>query len=194
MPTADAERWNARYTGSSAYARAGVQPLLRQSEPWLPPAGLALDAAVGLGANAGWLLARGWRVIGLDIAEAAVRQAKARWPALAAAVVDLTQITLPPARFDLILNFYYLDRALWPLYRQTLKPGGLLIMETMTRAMLAERPGLPPEYLLEAGELRAAFADWEMLLSAEGWRTARDGHRRATAQLVARRPALSPAP
>lgn len=193
MPTADALRWNARYAGPGRYSRAGSHPLLRRAAPRLPPAGLALEAAMGLGGNAGWLLERGWRVVGLDIAEVAVRRAKARWPALAAAVVDLTQLTLPPDHFDLILNFYYLDRALWPVYRQALKPGGLLLCETMTRAMLAERPDLPPEYLLAPGELRAAFADWDILMEYEGWLAGRSGHRKAVAQLVARRPAAPPA-
>ncbi len=188
MPAADALRWNARYAGLAGDAQASARPLLRTALAWLPTAGLALDVAMGLGGNGGLLLTRGLRVIGLDISAVAVRRAKARWPGLSAAVIDLTQLTLPPAVFDVILNFYYLDRALWPQYRRALKPGGVLVFETMTRAMVSVKPDLNPDHLLVPGELGAAFRDWDVLVDREGWHGGR-AHRRAVAQLVARRPA-----
>jgi hypothetical protein len=78
---------------------------------------------------------------------------------------------------------------LWSGYHRALKPGGLLIFEAMTRDMLALRPDIDPVYLLEPGELRIAFTDWDVRMYREGWLTGRDGHKRATAQLAARRPA-----
>lgn len=188
MPAQDAQRWNARYAGLAVDAQLSARPLLRQALPWLPRAGLALDVAMGLGGNGGLLLECGLRVVGLDISAVAVRRAKARLPELSAAVVDLTQLALPSAAFEVILNFYYLDRALWPQYRRALKPGGILVFETMTQAMLAVKPDLNPDHLLEPGELGAAFHDWEVLVDFEGWRGGH-AHRRAVAQLVARRPA-----
>ncbi len=183
MPNADARRWNARYAQQADAPIPPPRPLLVRAAEFLPPAGLALEVAMGLGGSAAWLWGRGWRVIGLDIAAVAVRRAKAACPGLAAAVVDLTQLALPAAAFDVIVNFYYLDRALWPQYRRALKPGGVLIFETMTRAMLTVRPESNPAHLLAPGELSAAFADWERLIDFEGWHG-----NRAVAQLVARRP------
>lgn len=50
---------------------------------------------MGLGANVGWLLAHGLRVIGVDISEVAVRQALVRHPGLQAVIADLTAFTWP---------------------------------------------------------------------------------------------------
>ncbi len=142
-------------------------------QAWLPPTGLAFDAAMGLGGSAGWLLERGWRVAGADISEVAARRAKTRWPALLAFVTDLERLALPPATFDLILDFYYLDRALWPVLRQALKPGGLLIMETFVRPPAGADPALNPAYVLQPDELRAAWADGAVLAYREGERAGR---------------------
>ena len=146
----------------------------------LPSHGLAFDVAMGLGGSAGWLIDRGWRVAGADISEVAVRRAKARWPALLAFVADLERIVLPPRAFDLILDFYYLDRALWPQFRRALKPGGLLIMETFVHASGVAATAINPAYVLQPGELRAAFADWDVLAYREG-----DRGGRAVASIVA---------
>ena len=155
---------------------------------YLPPRGLALDAAMGLGGNAGFLIERGLRVIGIDASEVAVQRAKARWPMLLAIVADLTRFQLPEDAFDVVLNFYYLQRDLWPAYRKALRPGGLLIFETLTRDMLIDRPDYNPDYLLAPGELRNAFADWEILVYREGSAEVERESRRAVASLVARKP------
>jgi SAM-dependent methyltransferase len=194
MPPADAARWNARYRSGPHAATDGPRPFLVEAAQagLLPATGLALDAAMGPGWNAGLLLARGLRVVGVDIAEVAVRQARARLPALMAVVADLTRFDAPPATFDVILNFYYLDRNLWPAYRRWLRPGGVLVFETLTEAMRQVRPGINPAHLLAPGELRAAFADWDVAVYREGWQPGRHGGRRAAASLVARRPAPGP--
>jgi tellurite methyltransferase len=169
--SSDQARWNDRYRHQDSPANPAGWLVEHQS--LLPAPGLALDVAMGLGGSAGWLIERGWRAAGADIAEVAVRRAKARWPALLAFVADLERIALPGRAFDLILDFYYLDRALWPRFRRALKPGGLLLMETFARSPQGDDPGMNPAYMLEPGELRAAFADWEVLDYREGERGGR---------------------
>jgi hypothetical protein len=95
---------------------------------------------------------------------------------------------LPVAIFDVILNFYYLQRELWSEYRRWLRPGGLLFFETMTIQMLASQPEIDPVFLLEAGELAEAFSRWEILVYREGWQPSRQGHPRAVASMIARLP------
>jgi tellurite methyltransferase len=192
MPSAQ-QRWNERYR-AQAYPPALPSPWLVEHQPLLPRNGplpitnyhlqspsLAFDVAMGLGGSAGWLIERGWRVAGADISEVAVRRAKARWPALLAFVADLERIVLPPRAFDLILDFYYLDRTLWPQFRQALKSGGLLILETFVHAPGAAGPGINPAYVLQPGELRSAFGDWEVLAYREAERGGQ-----AVASIVAR--------
>ena len=156
---------------------AAPQPWLVAHAAVLPTPGWALDAGMGLGGSAGWLADRGWRVAGFDISEVALRRARARWPALLACVADLERLPLAPApAFDLILDFYYLDRALWPMFRRALRPGGLLLLETFAQASREPPTGQPainPAYVLAPGELRAAFADWEILDYQESERDGR---------------------
>jgi tellurite methyltransferase len=189
MPIEDAERWTARYQEDERYHR-GMPPrrFLVENAACLPHEGLALDAAMGLGGNAGFLLERGLRVVGVDVAWVAVRQAKRRLPGLMAVVADLTRFSLPDERFDLILNFYYLQRDMWGRYWRALHPGGILVIETLMQEMHEIRPDIDPQYLLSPGELRAAFSDWQILAYREGWVETETRHPKAVASLIASRP------
>lgn len=189
MPIADAERWNERYLQNSRYESfEKPRPFLEEQRKYLPDHGLAIDMAMGLGGNAGFLLAHGMRVIGVDISEVAVRRAKDRLPALSAVQADLSRFHLPPQAFDVILNFYYLQRDLWPVYMQALRPGGLLVFETLLQAMLERQPQIDPSFLLSPGELKRGFAGLEILVYREGWTESESGHPRAVASLLARKP------
>jgi 2-polyprenyl-3-methyl-5-hydroxy-6-metoxy-1,4-benzoquinol methylase len=189
MTNSDASKWNERYQSGAESAFESPREFLLAQAALLPDRGLAFDIAMGLGGNAGFLIERGLRVIGVDVSEAGVRRAKDRWPSLMAAVLDLRPYCWPPCSFDVILNFYYCQRDLWPRYRSMLKPGGVLIVETLTIETLRTRPDYNPAYLLQPGELRRAFADWHVLVQREGWIEMKDHAPRAVASLVARRPA-----
>lgn len=193
MTHPDAARWNARYkTEKEAWLEREPRQLLVDFASQLPDRGLALDAAAGVSANGLFLAQRGLRVIALDISETALRLAMGRARALSlpmyAAVYDLTHPWLPPETFDAILNFHFLARATFPVYRQALKPGGLLFFETFQRA----GEDLPqPNYHLEPGELLAAFEDYEIIYWGESEMPATQTHpQRAMAQLVARKSQL----
>jgi tellurite methyltransferase len=189
MSSVDANKWNERYQSGVESAFESPRDFLIAQAPHLPNGGLALDIAMGLGGNAGFLIERGLRVIGVDVSEVGVRRAKARWPSLMGAVLDLGQYHWPPCAFDVILNFYYCQRALWPQYRAMLKPGGVLIMETLTIETLRARPDYNPDFLLQPGELRHAFSEWDVLVYREGWIELGDHAPRAVASVVAKRPA-----
>lgn len=188
MPMEDAARWNERYHNLPGSERPAARELLVEHHHWLPPHGLGLDIAMGLGANAAFLMQHGLRVIGVDIAGQAVRQAKTTYPELMAVMADMTDFVLPSASFDVILNFYYLQRDLWPAFARLLRPNGLLIYETLTRSMLTVRPDLPADFLLEENELKTAFAGWRILYYREGWFPSAHGRQKAIASLIARPP------
>jgi tellurite methyltransferase len=185
MSSTDAIKWNERYRSEQFF---GPRDFLIEHAHHLPDHGLALDIATGLGGNAGFLIERGLRVIGVDVSEVGVQRAKDRWPMMMAAVIDLTQYHWPACSFDVLLNFYYCQRDLWPRFRSMVKPGGVLIMETLTIETLRVRPDYHPDYLLQPDELRRAFAAWDVLVYREGWVQMKDHAPRAVASLVARCP------
>jgi len=184
----DSLKWNERYRANVEPAFQRPREFLIEQAAHLPAQGLALDVAMGLGGNAGFLIERGLKVIGLDVSEVGARRAKARWPNLMAAVFDLTHFDLPATSFDVVLNFYFLQRDLWPLYRRVVRSGGVLIMETLMIDNLINRPDYTPDYLLQPDELRCAFADWDVITYREGWIDRGGRWPRAVASLVARRP------
>lgn len=186
MLNADKVKWNERYRSERFF---GPRDFLTEHAPYLPERGIALDIATGLGGNAGFLIERGLRVVGVDISEVGLRRAKEQWPSLQAAVIDLTHYHWPPYSFDVILNFYYCQRDLWPRFRSMLKPGGVLIFESLTIETLRVRSDYNPDFLLQPEELYRAFAAWEVLAYREGWVEMKDHAPRAVASLVARRPA-----
>ncbi len=188
MPIEDAGRWNERYQNNHDRDLQKPRSFLIEHMHLLPPSGLALDLAMGAGKNTEALLERGYRVVGVDISSEAVLRAKRRFPALQAVVADLTCFCLPAETFDLVLNFYYLQRSWWTEFRRILKPGGILVYETLTIGMRGPMPEINPDYLLQPGELRQAFQDWELLVYREGWVENDRGRQKAIANMIARRP------
>jgi 2-polyprenyl-3-methyl-5-hydroxy-6-metoxy-1,4-benzoquinol methylase len=113
----DKAYWDDRYSDDGRLRHghdhghgAGPNPHLVAETGGLTP-GTALDAGCGEGAEAHWLAARGWQVTAVDIAEAALRRARAHTPAEADGRIewrqaDLTAWAPPETRFDLVATHY----------------------------------------------------------------------------------------
>ncbi|MCX8024080.1 MAG: class I SAM-dependent methyltransferase [Thermanaerothrix sp.] len=188
MPREDAERWNARYRECGDVPIDVPRDLLVNFSHLLPSSGWALDIATGRGTNAIFLAQHGLEVLAIDISWVALFDARHRCPSLHLILADLTEYPLPCRQFDVILNFYYLNRSLFPVFFSRLKSGGLLFIETLTERMEEIFPNrIDPMYLLRKGELYHAFREWEILYYNEG---ITQGHLglKAIASLVARKP------
>jgi SAM-dependent methyltransferase len=140
----------------------------------LPSSGNALDVACGRGRNALWLAARGLSVDAVDRDADAIAALQAaaldRGLVVHARVADLESGTpdIPPAAFDVVVVTHYLHRPLFPALIAALKPGGLLVYETFTRAQAARGKPSNPAFLLEPGELRRLVAPLEIVAEREG--------------------------
>ena len=157
----DASRWNARYRERGLVKWSEPRDLLVRFQMLISPGALVLDMAMGLGANARFLSAKGCRVVGVDISEVAVQIAKHQCNSIMSIIGDSKSIMFPICTFDAILNFYFLDRKLFELYKKTLKPGGILILETPSE--VADSEEFPVEYLLVRNELLHVFSSWDIL-------------------------------
>lgn len=205
MP-ASASEWDVRHR--EAAKRTVAEPADIVGE-WLPllPKGSALDLACGTGRHTLLLAACGqavtaidWSAAALEIVEERARKADLRVRRMDAAALaaghfgkgiqliqaDLEQISLPDESFDLILCLQYLQRSLFPQISRALRPEGVLLFETFTRAQLqyAEGPR-NPEHLLDPSELRTAFPKLRVLFYRE--LSAGQG----IASLIARKPVQS---
>lgn len=138
-----------------------------------------------------YLAARGASVLGIDISERAARAlsqtASNRGLRLELIVADLDVFPLPVDRFDAVLCFFYLNRPLFPQIRNSLKPGGVFLMEAYVTD--PQRPDKDqPGYRLAEKELLTAFGDWEVLDYAEGVHPESPHAQAATARICARKP------
>lgn len=190
---ADPERrlWDDRYRSGDHRVPAEADPLVRDVADGLPPGSLALDLACGPGRNALHLARQGHRVVAVDLSQVALERLsdEARREELPVMPVqaDLARFTVPPASFDLVVDVHFLERALFPVIRRALRPGGRLVFTTFTtREIDGFGRDLPRRLLLEPGELRRAFADLDVLRYEEDVFRRCGGRRRAMARLIAR--------
>ncbi len=166
--------------------------IIEDAVPWLSPPGLVLDAACGAGRNSLHLARQGFKVVGVDISREGLRRLMRRARADGLPVhpirADLEHFDLPRCCLDVIVNTQFLLRPLFPVYRNALRHGGLLIFETYNIDEIEVLGGdVRREYALERGELEGAFNDFEILLSEEGVFRREEGER-GLARLVARKP------
>jgi SAM-dependent methyltransferase len=167
-------------------------PLLRALAP-----GRALDVACGSGRNALHLARLGFEVDAVDISAVAIehlRTAAAEYDLpIVPKVMDLEDDPLPVAAYEVVVNFNYLQRDLFDSLARALRPGGLLVFETVAQAHIDELGReFNPDYVLARNELLRAFPDLFVLHYREGV-VRRGSGERGVASLVAERPGPGPA-
>lgn len=193
--------WDERYRRGE---HAGLEPselLVRTVEMLTGMAGAgdaprrALDLACGAGRHALFLAARGFEVTAVDASPVAVEmvreRARERELTIDARVVNLEtgEFVFEPEAYDLVCDFHYLQREIFPRACASVRPGGLFVAAIhMTDEDAAIRP-MNPDFLLRPGELRAQFDAWEILHYSEAKPRAKESgrHARREAQLIARR-------
>jgi len=180
--------WDAKHRLAAEAPPSEPASIVRELLPLLP-SGPALDIACGTGRHCLFLAARGQHVtaadysgVGLDILETRARSQQVPWKrrdgfhaasrhlhgGLELVQINLEKAQLPERCYDLILCVQYLQRSLFPQMVRALRPDGVLLMETFTKAQM-EFSGGPrnPAYLLETGELREAFPELRVVFYRE---------------------------
>lgn len=186
--------WDERYSRGD-HATLEPNPLLVRVAGNLPP-GRALDIACGAGRHALFLARNGWRVMAVDASRVGIEITRERARAMHVEVdarradLERGEFKIERDAYDLISVFYYLQRNLWPGIRAGVRSGGTLVAAIH---LIDEGPQDDvgnPNFLLQPGELRAEFDDWEIMHYHETELTDEDAgeHHRRTAEIVARKP------
>jgi|APLak6261670569_1056079.scaffolds.fasta_scaffold04435_2 SAM-dependent methyltransferase len=136
------------------------------------PGGTVLDVACGHGRHMKWFATRGHPVTGVDRSPEAIAAVAPLGEAVQADIENGPWPLLQddqPRQFDAVVVTNYLWRALLPVIRQSLTPGGVLLYETFTLGN--ETVGKPsrPDFLLQPGELLRAFADLRVVAYEDGF-------------------------
>ena len=199
-----AAHWNERFATEDFVFGTEPNDWLREHAGALPAGGRVLSVADGEGRNSVWLAGRGFQVEAFDIAEKGVAKARA----LAARqgvdvsfhVAGVDDFVWPAGSYDAVAAIFvqFADPALrgrmFARMVDSLKPGGLLLLQGYTPGQLEHRTGGPGklEHLYTAPLLREAFASLQVLelREYEAELAEGQGHRGRSALigLVARKP------
>lgn len=187
----DQKRWDQEYKERNFIPGKKPNAFLRRHIHLLPK-GKALDLACGDGTNAVFLAQQGFRVEAVDISKGglkiAQRLARAKRVRVRFRRLDLNSLPLPPDHYDLITDFYFLNRRLVPRIKKALKPGGRVLFETYTTEQSLLGTGGPHQasYLLKPNELLRLFSGLHVVFYREGvFRV--EGRRKAIASLIAQK-------
>lgn len=199
MTAEDRIRWDAIYRADESRPYPAPDPLLFESVPEPDhDQARALDFAGGVGQNGLWLAERGYTVDIVDVSRVALNRARKEMAARNLRQVNLLQLDVDVliddlhlrtgeagrtgqalSEYDVVVVFRYLKRAMFPVLRDLVKPGGRVVYETFNRRYLQIVPQFNVEFLLGDGELPVAFPGWQVLHHSE------DDHR---TQFVAVKP------
>lgn len=154
---ADRLKWNEKHA-TRPYPDTPA-PLLERYISEAPMVGKALDIACGTGRNAIYMAKHGFAVDAVDLSDYAIEKLLAV-DNLHAIHADLDHYRPEADRYSLIINIHFLSRRLFPLIKEALVPGGLLLFQSFIKH---------PDYVLESftndehylrpNELLQAFSD-----------------------------------
>ena len=185
----DQNRWDERFRKKEFALGKEANPFLRKYIHLLPK-GKALDIAAGEGRNAVCLALHGCDGDAIDLSWVGLKKARRLANEMSVRihtlVADLDTFEIETERYDLIANFYYLNRRFIPKMRKGLKKGGRIIFETYVVDQRELHTGGPRhlKYYLKHNELLRLFKGFRILLYREGI-FKEGGRRKAVASLIA---------
>lgn len=167
--------WDKRFDTSEYIFGTEPNVFLTREQARLRAGSRVLDVACGEGRNAVWLAAQGHRVTGFDISPLAIGKARAladaRKVQVNLRVADVRSWEWEPAAYDAVVCIFIQfaspeERArLFEGFRETLVPGGIVLLQGYTPKQLEYRTGGPGEasHLYTPEMLEAALSGFEWL-------------------------------
>jgi 2-polyprenyl-3-methyl-5-hydroxy-6-metoxy-1,4-benzoquinol methylase len=161
----DQSRWDKHYDIEGFLF--GSKPIrFLKNNIHLLPKGRALDLAMGEGRNGVYMATQGFDVLGLDISPVGLNKAhqlaEHHKVKIETRVVDLENYQLEKNAYDVIICTYYMQRDLFDQMKESLKPGGMALVETYNIDYL-RYASFSRKYLLENNELLKIFKDFKII-------------------------------
>lgn len=157
MVDKDRKKWDSRYLENLGNSDPS---LILQDYLGLATCGNALDIACGNGRNSLFLVKKGFIVDAVDISTVATSHLAGSDPKINVICQDIDDWTIPQNRYELIVNIRFLDRRLFPMIIDGLRPGGVLIFESF----IDEKKDT---YCLRKNELLHAFQSFHIVYYEE---------------------------
>ena len=147
----------------------------------------ALDIACGNGRNSKFLAQNGFEVDSVDISEVAL-SLFSHLPNINTFEADLDTFRPQTNNYDVILNFYFLNRELFPSILNALKPSGIFLLETFIKEPDGGNSSqIIDEKILNDGELERIFSDFKILHNQTSYITRREGQEAKIISFVAQK-------
>jgi len=182
--TSDKERWNHRHVDRPISTNvAGIV----EKFVTIANTGKALDIAAGVGRNTHFLADKGFVVDAVDYSDVALSQIK-DIATINKIEADLDTYLFEVNSYDLIVNCNYLDRRHFPLIKEALVEGGVLIFETFIKTQ-EEGYHQPSnlDFVLRTNELLHAFIGLDIVYYEERDDVNNLGEKVRIASMVARK-------
>jgi SAM-dependent methyltransferase len=148
--------------------------------------GLSLDIASGTGQNAVFLSSQGYKVTAVDKSPSAAILANQysleKGYEINTVTEDILTFKIEENSFDLIADFYFLEREIIPKIKNGLKKNGLVFFETYTTGQQNIDGPHNPDFLLKTNELISFFTDFFIIFYHE-----RVKNKNAIASLIAQK-------
>ena len=129
----DKIRWDNKYD-SETYLFGKFPIKFLYENVHLLPIGRVLDVAMGEGRNGVFLATKGFDVVGVDISEEGLRKAhklaEENNVKIETRIADLENADFEKNAYEVVVCSYYMQRKLFPVMKNALKPGGMLMVET----------------------------------------------------------------
>ncbi|HEX4327282.1 MAG TPA: class I SAM-dependent methyltransferase [Burkholderiales bacterium] len=197
--------WDKRYSGDEYLFGTAPNAFLAAQLPRLHAGQTALCVADGEGRNSVWLARQGLKVVAFDNSPVGVDKARklaaAQGVTVSHEISDVAGWTWPKAAFDVVAAIFVqfadpqLRAFMFKAMLESLKPGGLLLVQGYTPKQLEYKTGGPPEveHLYTEALLRQAFGACEIIELRVHESEISEGARHigmsGLADLVARKPA-----
>jgi len=162
---AEKDRWNRVYSSPQPIFNNSPNALLVDAVRGRRP-GTALDLGMGQGRNALFLAQQGWTVTGVDISDVALNQARLQAEKLNVKITTVLQdantFDFGTERWDLVALIYFPARPYVARIRQSLKPGGIVVVEAFHRDS-GEKRRLGEGVVFGSNDLVKLFEDFRVL-------------------------------